>query len=850
MSHANTRLSALLSLAVCALPAHAATIFVSPCGSNGWTGTSAVCAAPLGPKRTIQAAINAANPGDFVHVLPGTYVEQIDLQGKAITLLGTGGAAATIIDGSDDGSVVTCNSLEGPSTIIRGFTIRNGYAPKGGGMLIALANPTIEECIIRENFADDLGAGVACVAASPTFTDCQFIANEADVGGADADGSGGGLSVEGGAPDFTNCDFIGNGARDAGGGAAVFNASPQFTDCHFETNAQWTYCPGEPCNPPQAGSAVVSVNGSPAFESCTFLQNRTGGHGAVAVSGGSAEFVSCQFNENSSVWSPDPFQRGGALAGQEGAELTLLGCSFTENQSNNSAGAIHLNEASLSASLCGFFDNIADVGHGGAIEAVNSTTAITGCTFLQNRSRDGGGAISADGGALGVSTSVFTSNVTAYELAVRGSGIVASGGAIEVVDAFAEVTSSTFFGNTSEYKGGAIARNPQGGAVFSDLESPDLVIENCTFEENTSAYGGGVEISSGVAHVSASNFELNQAFSDAFGGVGGGLSAGPNGYARILDTEFLDNTAADSGGAMSVYGLLDAVACTISGNTATQGGGVYASSGGTFANLYSCRLTGNTATDRGSAAFMSYSAGMNLVNCVVARNTAPANSAAIVTGSEGTSIEPLRVTNCTIHLNSGGGGIMSNDAAIPVFVSNSIIWGHSGPEVAIFQGAVEYSDVQGGHPGEGNIDANPSWVGALGGNYHLNANSPCIDAGRTAALPQDAPDLDTDDDSLELIPLDFDGNPRVADVIAKADTGCAAGTIVDMGAFEVAGVVAPPTMPGDANGDGQVNFADITEVLTNWGFCPGSCCPSDVDHDGDVDFADITEVLTFWGLGA
>jgi hypothetical protein len=43
--------------------------------------------------------------------------------------------------------------------------------------------------------------------------------------------------------------------------------------------------------------------------------------------------------------------------------------------------------------------------------------------------------------------------------------------------------------------------------------------------------------------------------------------------------------------------------------------------------------------------------------------------------------------------------------------------------------AVAYSDVQGGWAGTGNIDADPMFVDAVGGDYHLLGDSPAIDAG-------------------------------------------------------------------------------------------------------------------------
>lgn len=56
---------------------------------------------------------------------------------------------------------------------------------------------------------------------------------------------------------------------------------------------------------------------------------------------------------------------------------------------------------------------------------------------------------------------------------------------------------------------------------------------------------------------------------------------------------------------------------------------------------------------------------------------------------------------------------------------------------------------------------------------------------------------------------------------------------------------APAFCPGDADGNGTVNFADITAVLGNFGLAGPV---GDADNNGSVNFADITAVLANFGV--
>jgi hypothetical protein len=115
---------------------------------------------------TIQAAIDDARNGDEIVVSPGTYYENIDFQGKNITLRSENPddpsvVASTTIDGNGLAPVVVLENVPG-NPRLAGFTIINSRTPvffkAGGGVHVVSSSPTIENNVIRGVEASGGGA--------------------------------------------------------------------------------------------------------------------------------------------------------------------------------------------------------------------------------------------------------------------------------------------------------------------------------------------------------------------------------------------------------------------------------------------------------------------------------------------------------------------------------------------------------------------------------------------------------------------------------------------------------------------------------------------------------------------
>ncbi|MFH1680485.1 MAG: right-handed parallel beta-helix repeat-containing protein [Candidatus Eisenbacteria bacterium] len=129
---------------------------------------------------TIQAAVDAAGPGDTVLVAPGTYVENVAIKMKdGLALIGEEGWEKTVIDGDSKNSVVYADSNSG-TLVFSGLTLKAGDAKlNGGGLAVRKTATVVRGCRFVGNRAYNSGGGLNLLnCPNNTVEDCLFEQNE------------------------------------------------------------------------------------------------------------------------------------------------------------------------------------------------------------------------------------------------------------------------------------------------------------------------------------------------------------------------------------------------------------------------------------------------------------------------------------------------------------------------------------------------------------------------------------------------------------------------------------------------------------------------------------------------
>jgi predicted outer membrane repeat protein len=576
--------------------ASAATLVVDPSGATS-------------PYTTLGDAIADAADGDTISVLAGTYTESVTIAAD-LSVVGAGSGLTTVVGEFD---------VDGVTATISGLTI----TPIVNGVRVADATVTLHDLTIAA--ADLTGSAVSASNSTVTMTACRFADLTTKYSGAaislgdsvtTIDGStfanntapfgvGGHIFVGGGELTITDSTFTGGSARDRGGaiyaedttltveasafedhvlegarlltrGGAIYAQTTALTidDSSFSRNrieltgrSEFT-----------GGGAIFALGGSLAVTRTRFTENRIDGFaGAFTRHQGAALFLSgldAVLTDTTLTSNVSEFYYGGAIAADEGSQLTVRGGAFTSNTGALGGGAIWLlDDAGLSATGSTFTGNAG--GFGGAIGAASGDVVLSGSAFDSNRSTYGG-AVSWRSTSATASLEVTDCTFTGDAAGDRGGAIEATGG--EVV-----LTRNRFLGTFGNW---------YGGAVYASGLRALVATRNVFCGGRSRAYGGAVYTDGiGKADLDGSHTWTNNVFVDNSSFEIGGAVYHTTNYAMANNT-FLDNSSA-RGGAVYVTGdglkfVNNVVAWTV------EGDGVVATSATTLA--YSAFST-NTAAD-------------------------------------------------------------------------------------------------------------------------------------------------------------------------------------------------------------------------------------------------------------
>ncbi|MBN1391688.1 MAG: right-handed parallel beta-helix repeat-containing protein [Sedimentisphaerales bacterium] len=383
------------------------------------------------------------------------------------------------------------------------------------------------------------------------------------------------------------------------------------------------------------------------------------------------------------------------------------------------------------------------------------------------------------------------SSPTITNCTITGNSVLYFGGGIYCIGGCPVITNCVITGNS-------VGDSSGGGGIH--CEDANSVITGCTINDNR-GNGIGCEGSSGTI--------TGCSISGNFGLSGGGISGGRAGASvSIIDCLIKANS---DNGIRNCDGLIQN--CTISENSAGSYGGGIANCDGIINN---CTIANNSSESKGGG----------LYNC---------------TG---------QITNCTFSGNSAeyGGGIFNSSSSLTV--ANCILWGNTatyGSQIYNYSNStttINFSNVQGGWTGTGNINADPYFVDADANDYHLKSEgwrwdtqrqvwtwddvtSRCIDAGNPGSLLGD-----------ELLSVPDDPNNEWGQNLR-----------IDMGAFGgTAEASIPPydwALLSDITNDGISDLDDL-DVLSSLWMNTGEQLYADFNRDEIIDLFDFALLAHDW----
>ena len=574
----------------------------------------------------------------------------------------------------------------GSSAVLNSLTITNGLAPSGGladdgrgGGIFCRGRVDLLNCSIVNCVASDYAGAIACDHGEIHLTACSLSGNSANYGGGAIFNYFGTMTV-------TNSTLSGNSANGYGGG--IYNISDTMTLNNSTLSG----------NSAEYGGGIYNISGTLSLNNSTLSGNaaNAGGGGAIDNGGGSLIMTACLLagNTAATVVGPDLWQEDGTL--------TATDCLISDGPSSTLTNGVNSNLVGNGSTPIDAL--LAPLGnYGGPTQtmpplpgspAIDAASVIAGLTTDQRgapRPVDGNGDASVlpDIGAVEYQPVIVSNNndsgagslraavdspfttVVRFDPALAGQTITLTNGQLLAsknltIDASAlpggiridgngtsrvfSVTngSSAVLNSLTITNGfapsGDFSVNGGGGGIFCRRSRVDLL--NCSIVNCSSGtpgglpqLGGAITCDYGEVHLTACTLSGNSAYG------GGGIYN--SGTLTINNSTLKDNSASSGGGISSLGGTIGLTNVTLVGNSAFAGGAFYNNT--SMAVLTHCTLAQNQSTGTnmlyaGGGAIQNDSAPLTLIACILAGNTAATGTGPDLWMDSGT----LTANNCLI----------------------------------------------------------------------------------------------------------------------------------------------------------------------------------------------------------
>lgn len=550
-----------------------------------------------------------------------------------------------------------------------------------------------------------------------------------------------------------------------------------------------------------SASPYVTVQGMTFLRNCGNNQlaglTIAGGNTTILVNG--CQFLSSSGTTGMGLWIPS------------GLNATVTNCMVAGNSSSSGAVGVLIGLTFQSSSTSGVPGNVtvgncSIINNSGGLGVWASNGVTVSGSIIGSNSGGGFGAQAYGGGAycrgsnVTLSGNTFTGNYNGVGnmFGGGGGGAYCNGTTITVAD-------NAFIGNSEAIPEGE--GTASGAGVWCQGGSVTLLTNTFTGNSLAEGYEGNLPLLGGGAFCVGNVIASGNTFTSNSAGVGPSSQGGGiycSGPATFSGNTFTGNSSYTSGG-----GAFCATSSTFTGNTfagnwsVNSGGGAYCSSSVTNTTVLSANIFQQNRAVSGGGLYVSGPNIQLLDNLVL--NNSGTNTSSLGGGIWVDASSNLFMVNNTVTGNSSagsGGGVayIVTGTVELLNVYNNIIWGNTatvtGGDIYLSgtgkKKTLEFNDVNSTYGvwdialDETNVA--PEFFNPVGGDYHLQSSSPCLNAGMNGAPAQPLTDLD--------------GNART-NSFGQIDLGCYE--------FNISA-----THPADTNASFVITTGEYTTYAAAW----------------------------------